>query len=152
MALTQTDPLRPMLKLALSTARSQHELFVSLSETAKMPEVKSLLAYLMESESWMIDKLQHMMITGIVDELEELSSLGDRDAIPDSTPFDPTREKTDPRIFVCNKVLSGSIKTYTLYLRLATRAKSELVSGLFEYLAYMKRQQIYELRRACSRY
>lgn len=152
MTLTQTDPLRPMLKLALSTARSQNELFVGLSETAKMPEVKSLLAYLVESESWMIDKLEHMMITGIVDELEELSTLGDRDAIPDSTPFDPNREETDPRIFVCNKVLTGSIKTYTLYLRLATRAKSELVSGLFEYLAYMKRQQIYELRRACSRY
>jgi hypothetical protein len=152
MTLTQTDPLRPMLKLALSTARSQHELFLNLSENAKMPEVKSLLAYLLESESWMIDKLQHMMITGIVDELEELSSLGDRDAIPDSTPFAPTREETDPQIFVCNKVLSGSIKTYTLYLRLATRAKSELVSGLFEYLAYMKKQQIYELRRACSRY
>lgn len=150
--MTQTDPVKPMLKLALSTARSQHELFLSLSETAKMPEVKSLLAYLVQSESWLIEKLQHMMITGIVDELEELSSIVDRDAIPDSSPFDPAREETDPRIFVCNKVLSGSIKTYTLYLRLATRAKSELVSELFEYLAHMKSQQIYELRRACNQY
>ena len=150
--MTQPDPLRPMLKLALSTARSQYELFLSLSKAAKMSEVRFLLAYLVESESWLIEKLQHMMITGIVDELEELSGLGDRDTIPDSTPFDPPREDTDPRIFVCNKVLSEGIKTYTLYLRLATRAKSDLVSGLFEYLAYLKRQQIYELRRACGRY
>jgi len=152
MTLAQTDPLRPMLKLALSTAMSELELFLSLSETAEMLEVKTLLGYLVESESWLIEKLRHMMITGIVDELEELSSLDDRDAIPDSTPFAPTRVENDPRIFVCNKVLSESIKTYTLYLRLATRAKSDLVSGLFEYLAYLKRQQIYQLRRACGRY
>ncbi|MFW9800848.1 MAG: hypothetical protein ACFFD9_10455 [Candidatus Thorarchaeota archaeon] len=125
---------------------------MSLNETAKMPEVKSLLACLVKSESWMIEKLQHMMITGIVDELDELSQLEDRDSVPNPTPFDISREDTDPRIFVCNKVLRESINTYTMYLRLATKAKSELVSGLFEYLAYMKRQQIRELRLACERY
>ncbi|MFQ5832907.1 MAG: hypothetical protein ACE5H4_09410 [Candidatus Thorarchaeota archaeon] len=150
--MSRTDPLRPMLRLALSTARSQHKLFVSLTDTSKMPEVKSLLAYLVESESWMIERLQHMMITGIVDELEELSRLEDRDSVPDPSPFDLSREETDPRIFVCNKVLKESVDTYTIYLRLATKAKSELVSGLFEYLAYMKRQQIHELRRACEQY
>jgi len=141
-----------MLKLAKASAKSDHEYFQSLAAEVNMPEVKLLLIVLAESESKMLDKIQHMMLTGIVDELEELDSIRNRDAVPDSSPIKPERIDTDPRIFVCNKVLEKSIKTYTLYLRLATRAKSELVSRLFEYLAHLKMRQVSELRRMCESY
>jgi hypothetical protein len=150
--LTETDPLEPMLKLAKASAKSDHEYFQELAEEANMPEVKLLLFVLAEAEAKMLDKIQHMMLTGIVDELEELDEIKDRDTVPDSSPIKPERMNTDPRIFVCNKVLEKSIKTYTLYLRLATRAKSELVSRLFEYLAYLKKKQISELRNRCEAY
>jgi rubrerythrin len=150
--LTELDPTSPMLKLALSTARSQYEFFRATAESAEMEEVKSLLMHLAESESRMIYKLQHMMVTGIVDELEELYEAEDKNAIPDSTPFDQSRAEIDPRIYVCNQVLEKSVKTYTLYLRLATRAKSEVISRLFEYLAYLEKRQIDELREICECY
>ena len=141
-----------MLKLALLTAKSQHKFFTSTAEKAEMPEVKALLMVLAESESNMIAKIQHMIATGILDELEELNRAKDRDEIPDPTPFDPFREESDPRIYICNKALGKGLKTYTLYLNLATKAKSEVVSRLFEYLAYLKMKQINQLRRICGSY
>jgi len=141
-----------MLKLALLTAKSQHKFFTSTAEQAEMPEVKALLLVLADSEFKMIAKIQHMIATGILDELEELNSADDRDEIPDPTPFDPFREESDPRIFICNKALGKGLKTYTLYLNLATKAKSEVISRLFEYLAYLKMQQINQLRKICQSY
>ncbi|MHA2005642.1 MAG: hypothetical protein ACW960_16390, partial [Candidatus Thorarchaeota archaeon] len=82
--MTTVDPTSPMLKIALSTAKSQYEFFLKTAEESEMEEVKALLMHLAESESRMIDKIQHMMITGIVDELAELNSSDD--SVPDSTP------------------------------------------------------------------
>ncbi|MFW9920800.1 MAG: hypothetical protein ACFFED_14440 [Candidatus Thorarchaeota archaeon] len=138
-----------MLKLALLSAKSQHEFFVSTSEKTELPEVKALLLVLADSEHKMIAKIQHMIATGILDELEELKQVPDRDEIPDPTPFDPFREETDPRIFICNKSLDKALNSYKLYLNLATKAKSEVVSLLFEYLAYLKMHQIEQLRKIC---
>lgn len=117
-----------------------------------MADVKALLMVLAESEDEMIQKIQHMMITGILDEVEELAAAKDRDETPDETPFDPNRAETDPRIFVCNMALEKSIKTYTFYLTMATKTKSEAVSTLFEYLALLEMREIKELRRVCSTY
>jgi rubrerythrin len=149
-ALTTIDPTTPMLKIALSTARSQHEFFLNTAKGSEVEEVKALLMHLAESESKMIDKIQHMMITGIVDEIEELEHTDD--SVPDSTPFDPSRAESDPRIYVCNQVLEKGIKTYTLYLRLASRSKSDVISQLFEYLAQLEKRQIDELREICKCY
>ncbi len=152
LTLNEVESLTPHLKLALLTAKSQHKFFLSTAEKSEMPEVKALLMLLVKSESVLIQRIQHMMVTGILDELEELSRVPDRDAIPDPTPFHPLREETDPRIFVCNRALEKSIKTYKLYLSLATKAKSEVVSRLFEYISYLKMKQIEQLREVCSRY
>ncbi len=141
-----------MLKIALITARSQHEFLVQLANKAKMVEVKTLLYTLAESESRAVEKIVHMMATGIVDELEEMENSSELDTVPDSTPFSPSRNDTDPRIFICNEVLTKSVSTYTLYLRFATRAKSEVVSRLFEYLADEEKKQIVELRTICGKY
>ncbi|MGY5853171.1 MAG: hypothetical protein RTU92_06360 [Candidatus Thorarchaeota archaeon] len=150
--MTVADPLKPMLKLALNAAQSQHDFLYDLAEKAKMAEVKSLLYTLAQTEAKAVEKITHMMATGIVDELEELENCCEPDAVPDSTPISPARNISDPRIFVCNEVLDKSIKTYTLYLRLATRSKSEVVSRLFEYLAREERHQIEELRSICGKF
>ena len=138
-----------MLKLALLTAKSQHEFFSSTAKKVEMPEVKALLLVLAEEEYKMIAKIQHMIATGILDELEELKRVDDRDEIPDPSPFDPFREESDPRIFICNKSLEKTLRSYKLYLQFATKAKSEVVSLLFEYLAYLKMHQIDKLRKVC---
>ncbi|MFW9803643.1 MAG: hypothetical protein ACFFFC_13370 [Candidatus Thorarchaeota archaeon] len=148
--MTVIDPTSPMLKIALSTTKSQYEFFKNIAEESEIEEVKALLMHLVDSESRMIDKIQHMMVTGIVDELEELNASDD--TVPDPTPFDPSRAQTDPRIYVCNQVLERSIKTYTLYLKLATRAKSSLISQLLEYLAQLQKRQIDDLREFCRCY
>lgn len=150
--MNQTNPLSPMLKFALASAKHDYDYFINLADQTELPEVKALLLVLAESESKMVDKIQHMILTGIVDELEELDIAGEDDTVPDATPIAPEKAETDPRIFVCNKVLNKSISSYTLYLRLATKAKLELISRLFEYLAHLKYVQISQLRRICQSY
>ncbi|MDF1539300.1 MAG: hypothetical protein P1Q69_10410 [Candidatus Thorarchaeota archaeon] len=150
--MSEVNPLNAMLKLALATAKSQHNFFLRTAENSTMAEVKALLMVLAESEEEMIQKIQHMMITGILDEVQELAAAKDKDETPDETPFDPSRTESDPRIFVCNMALEKSIKTYTFYLTMATKTKSEVVSTLFEYLALLEMRQIKELRRICGTY
>ena len=152
MALTDVNPLNAMLKLALATAKSQYKFFLRTAENSEVAEVKALLMVLAESESDMMSKIQHMMMSGILDELEELAAAKDRQSTPNSTPFDPSRAETDPRIFVCNMALEKNIRTYTFFLTMATKTKSEVVSTLFEYLALLEMRQIGELRRICSTY
>lgn len=139
-----------MLKLALSAAKGQHDFFLRTADNVAMPEVKALLMVLAESEEKMMGRIQHMLLTGIVDELTELNSAPDRNIMPDETPFDPSRAETDPRIYVCNMSLEKSIKTYAFYLAMAAKSQSELISTLFEYLALLKMRQIAQLRRVCS--
>ena len=114
------------------------------------PDVKALLMVLADVEDELMDLIGGMMATGIVDALEELEQTKDRDEIPDETPFDLTREDTDPRIFICNKALRKEVKGYTFYLAIAARAKSRPISRLFEYLANVKMLQIKKIRRACE--
>jgi hypothetical protein len=90
-----------------------------------------------------------MIVTGILDEIEAMGKVEVGDDPPDDTPFAPDRNDTDPRIFVCNKALEQEIKGYTFYLSIAARAKTELASRLFEYLAFIKQQQIDQIRKVC---
>ncbi|MHA2424956.1 MAG: hypothetical protein ACXAEF_09230 [Candidatus Thorarchaeota archaeon] len=115
-----------------------------------MAEVKVLLLVLAESEDGMIEKIQHMMVSGILEEIEELYAAEDRHETPDATPFDPVKVETDPRVYVCNMALEKSIKAYTFYLTMATKAKSDAVSTLFEYLSLLEMREIKELRAMCD--
>ncbi|MHA1577181.1 MAG: hypothetical protein ACTSU3_07455 [Candidatus Thorarchaeota archaeon] len=144
------NPLDEMLDLAFTLTNSSFKYYDKAAKKAKMAEVKALLSVIAESETNLLIKLRHMMITGIVDELEELKRADDRDEIPDETPFDPSRAKSDPRIFVCNKALKKEVSGYTFFLTLAARANSTLVSRLFEYLAHLKMRQIKRIRRICT--
>ena len=146
------DPLDEMLDLAFTLTNSSFKYYDKAAKKAEMSEVKALLAVIAESESNLLIQLRHMMLTGIVDELEELKQAKDRDELPDETPFDPSRAKSDPRIFVCNKTLKKEVKGYTFFLTLAARANTTLVSRLFEYLAHLKMRQIKRIRRVCSTY
>ena len=139
-----------MIGLAISLTTSTEKYYRNTAKRAEMPEVKALLTVLADSESDLITKLHHMNLSGIVDELEELENADDRDEVPNDTPFDPSREGTDPRIFVCNKSLKKEIKSYTFFLTLATRANSTLVSRLFEYLAHLKMLQVKRIRKVCA--
>ena len=91
-----------------------------------------------------------MMVTGILDEIEAMGRVEVGADPPDDSPIAPERIDTDPRIFVCNKALEQEIKGYTFYLAIAARAKTELASRLFEYLAFIKSQQIDQIRKVCT--
>ena len=144
------NPLDEMIGLAITLTTSSERYYRNAAASAEMPEVKALLAVLADSEAELITQLHHMNLSGIVDELEELENAHDRDEIPDETPFDPSRQATDPRIFVCNTSLKKEIKGYTFFLTLAARSSTTLVSRLFEYMAHLKMLQVKRIRKVCS--
>ncbi|MFX1606944.1 MAG: hypothetical protein ACFFDD_13705, partial [Promethearchaeota archaeon] len=119
------------------------------AEQVQTPQVKALLLVLADSERDLIAHIRHMMVTGILDEIEITERITADDNPPDDSPIAPERIDSDPRIFVCNKALEQEIKGYTFYLSIAARAKTELVSRLFEYLAFVKSQQIEQIRKVC---
>ncbi len=140
--------LKPMLKLALASVGNHYHFYLNAANTVETTQVKALLMVLTESEEDLMEKIEDMMITGVVDEIQEVSSVDIE--TPDSMPFDLTREDTDPRIYVCNRALEQEMKGYTFFLSIAARAKSEVISRVFEYFAYIKTQQIERIRRVCS--
>lgn len=139
-----------MLKIALTTVANHYQYYHKAAMGVETPEVKALLTVLADTESELMDKIRDMMRFGIGTELQELSDSNLLDDEPDATPFDLTREESDPRIFVCNKALDHEIKGYTFFLSIAARAKSKVVSRLFEYFAYVKMVQIGRIRRICG--
>jgi rubrerythrin len=151
----QKSPVLRMLKLALATSLNQLQFYEKAANSAQIPEVKALLNILAESEDEMINRIEQMLsisrnplliIDEITESIEELELLED----PDETPFDLHRNETDPRIFVCNKALEMTIKGYSFFLSISVRAKSDLVSRLFQYFARQKADQISKIRRVCE--
>lgn len=143
------NPINVMLKLALNTLEEHHEYYENTAANEETAEVKALLLLLAETEAEMIGRIQDMYIDGIVEEIDEISKIGEVPA-PDDTLYDSARESHDERIFVCNEALRQELKAYTFFLSLATRVKSNVISHLFEYFAYLKTQQIEKIRRVCS--
>ncbi len=144
------NPLRTLLNLALSMSTRHYEYYDETAGSVKTPQVKALLRVLADTERDLIIEIRDMMATGVLDEIEEMGRIEVDDDPPDDTPFAPDRNDTDPRIFVCNKALEQEVKGYTFYLSISARAKSELVSRVFEYLAFIKSEQIERIRKVCE--
>ncbi|MDF1539299.1 MAG: hypothetical protein P1Q69_10405 [Candidatus Thorarchaeota archaeon] len=144
------NPVEQMLKLAHTTIANHYQYYHNAALNVETPDVKALLMVLADTEAELMDKIKSMMVRGIITELEEIVEAPDWNETPDEMPFDLTREDTDPRIFVCNKALKNEIKGYTFFLSIAARAKSKVISRLFEYLAYVKLQQIHRIRKVCE--
>ncbi|MGY5871591.1 MAG: hypothetical protein RTV72_05040 [Candidatus Thorarchaeota archaeon] len=144
------NPLENLLNLALSMSTRHFEYYDETADSVEIPQVQALLRVLADTERDLIIEIQDMIVTGVLDEIEEMGRVQVGDDPPDDTPFAPERNDTDPRIFVCNKALAQEIKGYTFYLSIATRAKSELVSRVFEYLAFIKSEQIERIRNVCD--
>ena len=148
--MTSQNPLDPFMRLALSMANRHFDYYSNTAKQVVNPKIKALLLVLAETEEELIGQIRHMMATGILDEIEEMGRVDPDDDPPDESPIFPERIETDPRIYVCNKALEQEVKGYGFYLSMATRAKSELVSRLFEYLAFIKAQQIDKIRNVCG--
>jgi hypothetical protein len=136
--------------MAMAMSTRHYEYYMKTAEKVQTPKVKALLNVLAETERDLIAHINHMMVTGILDEIEVMGRVEVGEDPPDDSPFAPERNDTDPRIFVCNKALEQEIKGYTFYLSIAARAKTELASRLFEYLAFIKSQQIEQIRKVCT--
>jgi hypothetical protein len=147
--MSRKNPLDPLLNMAMAMSTRHYEYYMETAENVETPQVKALLLVLAETESDLIAHIRHMMVTGILDEIEVLRRVEVGDEPPDESPIAPDRIDTDPRIFVCNKALEQELKGYTFYLSIATRAKTELASRLFEYLAFIKSHQIEQIRNVC---
>lgn len=144
------NPLENLLNLALSMSTRHHEYYDETADSVEIPQVKALLRVLADTERDLIIEIQDMIVTGVLDEIEEMGRVEVGADPPDDTPFAPDRNDSDPRIFVCNKALAQEVKGYTFYLSIAARAKSELVSRVFEYLAFIKSEQIERIRKVCE--
>lgn len=148
--MSDKNPLESFLKIALSMSTRHHEYYDETAKNVETPQVKALLRVLADTERDLIIEIQDMIVTGVLDEIEEMGRVEVGDDPPDDTPFAPERNDTDPRIFVCNKALEQEVKGYSFYLSIAARAKSELVSRVFEYLAFIKSEQIDRIRKVCE--
>jgi len=148
--MSQKNPLESFLKLALTMSERGYEYYSETADNVETPKVKALLRVLADTERDLIAQIRHMMATGVLDEIEAMGKVEVGEDPPDDTPFAPDRNDTDPRIFVCNRALEQEVKGYTFYLSIAARAKSELVSRVFEYLAFIKSQQIERIRKVCG--
>ncbi|MFW9927597.1 MAG: ferritin family protein [Candidatus Thorarchaeota archaeon] len=146
--MSQKNPLDPLLNMAMAMSTRHYEYYMEAAENIETPQIKALLLVLAETESDLIAHIRHMMVTGILDEIEVMDRVDAGDP-PDDSPIAPERMETDPRIFVCNKALEQEVKGYTFYLSIAARAKNELTSRLFEYLAFIKSKQIEQIRNVC---
>ncbi|MHA2066002.1 MAG: hypothetical protein ACXABY_16645 [Candidatus Thorarchaeota archaeon] len=145
----ENNPIKQMLRLALTTCADHYQFYHGASIRSELPDVKALLLILAETEGELIDRIREMLVTGVVGALDEISVL-DEMPVPDQTPFDLTRDDTDPRIFICNRALRTELKSYTFFLSIAARAKSEVISRLFEYFTFIKVTQIERIRRVCD--
>ena len=148
--MSHKNPLDPLLNIAMAMSTRHYEYYIEAAEQAQTPKVKALLNVLADTERDLIAHIRHMMVTGILDEIEVLERVTTDGTPPDDSPIATERIDTDPRIYVCNKALEQEIKGYTFYLSLAARAKTDLVSRLFEYLAFVKSQQIEHIRKVCT--
>ncbi|MBN2228110.1 MAG: hypothetical protein JW779_00855 [Candidatus Thorarchaeota archaeon] len=138
------------MNLALAMSTRHYEYYDETAKHVETPQVKALLKVLADTEADLIVQIRHMMITGVLDEVEAMGKVEVGEDPPDDSPFAPERNDTDPRVFICNKALEQEVKGYTFYLSISARAKSELISRVFEYLAYIKSEQIERIRKVCG--
>lgn len=148
--MSRKNPVDTLLNIALSMSTRNYEYYNKTASSVETPKVKALLRVLADTERDLIAQIRHMMATGVLDEVEAMGKVEVGETPVDDSPFAPERNDTDPRIFVCNKALGQEVKGYTFYLSISARAKSELVSRVFEYLAFIKSQQIERIRKVCK--
>lgn len=146
---TDRKSIAQMLNLALATSLNHLDFYLTAANEAQDPKIKALLMVLGESEEELAAEIEKMMMSGVATAVQEVAEFGEDEA-PDETPFDLYRAETDQRLFICNTALDMEVKGYTFYLSVAARAKSEVISRLFEYFAHMKAEQIKRIRRMCS--
>ena len=145
-----------LLKLALTTSANHYDFYLKAANAAETPQVKALLMVLAETEGELIERIRLMMTTGILDVVEEVAkgsfTYDDPDPTPfgmDRTPFAESNIDTDPRLYVCNRALEKEFSGFTFYKSISSRAKSELIRRVFDYLASIKSQQITRIRKVC---
>ena len=137
--MSEATPHQHLLKLALTTTANQYDFYLKAANAAETPQVKALLMVLADTE--------------VVEEVaKEHFTYEDPDATPfglDRTPFSESNIDTDPRLYVCNRALEMEFEGFTFYKSISSRAKSELIRRVFDYLAYIKSRQIERIRRVC---
>ncbi len=155
--MTERSAVQNMLKVALTTAANHYDFYLKAANAVETPKVKALLLVLAETEGDLMDRIRLMMTTGILDAIEEVGkesfSLGDPDPTPfgmDRTPFARSNPDTDPRLYVCNRALEMEFKGFSFYSSISSRAKSEMMRRLYEYLAFIKSGQIQKIRKVCE--
>ena len=151
---TNKDPVKHLLNLALATAMNDLQFYQDEFDRTESPEAKALLLVLQESEEALISAIEEMMVSGIFSAIEEARKKKYSMVPPDEAPFDfaspfSTGLQFD-RWAICNRTLERGVKAYTFYLSIAARAKSEMVSILFQYIAYLKAKHIKRLRKVCE--
>ncbi|MBD3405963.1 MAG: hypothetical protein GF411_07545 [Candidatus Lokiarchaeota archaeon] len=142
------NPVYNMLNLALANSLNHIQFYMDAANVVETPKIKALLLVLAEAEEELAEKIEDMMLTGIVDEVVEAADMDLQD--PDETPFDLTREDSDPRIFICNKALRQEVNGFSFYRSIAFRAKSPVVKRLFTFFANFKMEQIKKIRKICK--
>ncbi len=120
--MSRKNPLDPLLNMAMAMSTRHYEFYMETAENVETPQVKALLLVLAETESDLIAHIRHMMVTGILDEIEAMGRVEVSDDPQHSSNYAPERIDTDTRIFVFNKALLQEVLGYTFYICFYCRA------------------------------
>jgi rubrerythrin len=155
--MTESSSVQSMLKLALTSSANHYDFYLKAANATLTPPVKALLMVLAETEGDLMDRIRLMMATGILDQIQEVTSKSFTTNEPnptpfgmDRTPFAQSNPDTDPRLYVCNRALEMEFKGFSFYNSISQRAQSELMRRLFKYFAHVKSVQIENIRKVCE--
>ncbi|TFF96896.1 hypothetical protein EU546_00370 [Candidatus Thorarchaeota archaeon] len=154
--MSDAKTINQLLNVALTTSANHYDFYLKAANAVETPQVRALLMVLAETEGDLIERIRTMMATGILDAIEEIARTPQSEEpnpTPfgmDRTPFSASNPDTDPRLFACNRALEMEFKGYRFFKSISSRAKSEMMKRLFDYLAFIKSEQIIKIRRVCS--
>ncbi|MHA1289780.1 MAG: hypothetical protein ACTSPB_20545, partial [Candidatus Thorarchaeota archaeon] len=69
------NPLENLLNIALSISERNQEYYDETAGSVETPQVKALLRVLADTERDLIIEIQDMIVTGVLDEIEEMGKV-----------------------------------------------------------------------------
>ncbi|MHA1577183.1 MAG: hypothetical protein ACTSU3_07465 [Candidatus Thorarchaeota archaeon] len=140
-------PLRSFLNNAYIKEMNNYNFYYSISRNdIQNPLVRDLIVEISEAEAGLVDRIEHMMNSDVV-EIVNLSFSRDYFASPPNpTPFDPIRAEKEFHIAVCNEVLGMEYETYKFYQTLFNKTNHEELKFFFKQCASLKGEIITRIR------
>ncbi len=138
--------LRSFLNHAYIKEMNNYHFYYSGVRNIQNPLVRDLLIEISEAEAGLVDRIEQILNTDMV-EIANLSFSRDYFASPPNpTPFDPRRAEKEFHIGVCNDALAMEWESYKFYSSLSDKTNHEELKYFFKQCASLKGEMITRIR------